>query len=326
MADDTAQPQYTFTVYTGTRNRARTLHRPYESLRSQTFRDFEWLVVDNDSDDGTQELIARWQAEADFPIRYIRHANRGHHGSSNVAVREARGDLFVTLDSDDGAVPEALERFKAIWDGIPADQRAGYAGVTALAVDENGAPTGDPYPTDIFDSNATEVYYRYRVLGEKWGFQRTDVMREFPYPTVAGYTGMMSSHLVWGAIGRKYRTRFVNEYLGVVYFDQPDTLTKGVRDLRKNALGERMEAGAVIDDHLRYLRYAPLKYYLKAAKYSRSALWAGEDLAMQVRLLERPAARLLWFAALPLGVGVYAIERLGLARFIPGRDRRGIAR
>jgi glycosyltransferase involved in cell wall biosynthesis len=326
MTDEIAPPTYTFTVYTGTRNRASTLDRPYQSLRSQTFRDFEWLVVDNESTDGTMELIEKWQAEADFPIRYIRHANRGHHGSSNVGAQEARGELFLTLDSDDGAIPEALERFKAVWDDIPVDRRHLYSGVTALAVDENGAPTGDEYPSDILDSNATEVYYRYKVLGEKWGFQRTDVMRSHPYPTVPGYTGMMSSHLVWGAIGQDYLIRFVNEYLGVVYFDQPDTLTKGVPDPRRNALGERMEAGAVIDDHLRYFRYAPLKYYLKAAKYSRSAFWADEGLATQVRLIKRPAAKILWFAALPVGIGVYAVERLGLARFIPGRERRGIAR
>lgn len=317
---------YTFTVYTGTRNRAHTLHRPYESLRAQTFRDFEWLIVDNDSTDGTEDLVARWQAEADFPIRYIRHENRGHHGSSNVAAREARGELFLTLDSDDGAVPEALERFKAIWDGIPLDQRDRYSAVTGLAVDEAGRPTGDPFPADILDSNTTEIRYRYKVIGEKWGFQRTDVMRAHPYPTIPGYTGMMSSHIVWGEIGRRYLTRYVNEYLGVVYFDQPDTLTKGVRDHRRDALGERMEAGAVIDDHLRYFRHAPLDYYLKAAKYARSALWAGEGPVRQVGLLRRPAARALWLVALPLGLAVYAVERLGLSRFIPGRDRRGIAR
>ena len=326
MADDPANHVYTFTVYTGTRNRAHTLHRPYDSLRSQTFRDFEWLVVDNESDDGTEELIAKWQAEADFPIRYIRHANRGHHGSSNVAAREARGELFLTLDSDDGAVPTALERFKSIWEDIPADQRERYSAVTALAVDENGRPTGDRFPSDILDSNTTEIRYRYKVIGEKWGFQRTDVMRAHPYPTIPGYTGMMSSHLVWGDIGRQYLTRYVNEYLGVVYFDQPDTLTKGVPDPRRNALGERLEAGAVIDDHLRYFRYAPRDYYLKAAKYSRSAFWTGEGLMAQGRHLKRPAAKLLWLSALPLGFAVYAIEQFGLGRYIPGRGRRGIAR
>lgn len=318
--------RYTFTVYTGTRNRAHTLDRPYRSLQAQTFRDFEWLVVDNESTDGTTELIEGWQAEADFPIRYIRHANRGHHGSSNVAVQEARGEFFLTLDSDDGAIPEALERFKAIWEAIPADRRDRYSAVTALAVDENGQPTGDRFPEDVFDSNPTEIYYRYRVRGEKWGFQRTAIMLAYQFPTIPGYTGMMSSHLIWGAIGKDYLTRFVNEYLGIVYFDQPDTLTKGVRDLRKNAIGERLEAGLVIDDLFRYFRYAPLAYYLKAAKYSRSALWANENLATQYGLLKTWHAKLLWFAALPVGLGVYAIEKLGLTRFLPGRERRGIAR
>jgi glycosyltransferase involved in cell wall biosynthesis len=326
MAADSTKNHYTFTVYTGTRNRAHTLDRPYRSLQSQTFGDFEWLVVDNDSTDGTPELIAAWQAEADFPIRYIRHTNRGHHGSSNVAVQEAHGELFLTLDSDDGAVPEALARLKAIWDDIPADVRPRYSGVTALAVDERGRPTSDRFPKDVLDSNTTEMRYRHKVIGEKWGFQRTDVMRAHPYPTVPGYTGMMSSHLIWGKIGKHYLTRYVNEYLGIVYFDQPDTLTKGVPDPRRDALGERMEAAAVIDDHLRYFGYAPVDFYLKAAKYSRSALWADEGLATQLQLLRRPAARLLWFAALPLGMAVYAVERLGLARYIPGRDRRGIAR
>ena len=106
---------------------------------------------------GREELVAKWQAEADFPICYIRHANRGHHGSSNVAVKEARGEFFLTLDSDDGAVPTALERFKAVWDAIPEDRRDRYSAVTALAVDENGKATGDKFPTDVLDSNTTET-------------------------------------------------------------------------------------------------------------------------------------------------------------------------
>ena len=143
---DPENQHFTFTVYTGTRNRAHTLERPYRSLQAQTFRDFEWLVVDDKSTDGTTELIEKWQAEADFPIRYIRHANRGHHGSSNVAVQQARGELFLTLDSDDGAVPEALERFKAIWDDIPADRRDRYSAVTALATGRERCPDRGPVP------------------------------------------------------------------------------------------------------------------------------------------------------------------------------------
>ena len=44
---------YTFTVFTPTFNRAVSIHRVYESLQSQAFHDFEWLIVDDGSEDDT---------------------------------------------------------------------------------------------------------------------------------------------------------------------------------------------------------------------------------------------------------------------------------
>ena len=101
-----------FTVFTPTYNRAYTLHRVYESLKAQTYRDFEWLIVDDGSNDNTRELIQKWQNESLFSIRYIYQQNSGKHIAFNRAVREAKGELFLTLDSDDACVEEALERFK----------------------------------------------------------------------------------------------------------------------------------------------------------------------------------------------------------------------
>lgn len=61
--------QYLFTVFTPTYNRAHTLHRVYNSLKVQTYRDFEWLIIDDGSTDNTHELIEQWQAEKQFSIR-----------------------------------------------------------------------------------------------------------------------------------------------------------------------------------------------------------------------------------------------------------------
>lgn len=69
--------QYTFTVFTPTYNRAHLLPRAYDSLRKQTFRDFEWLIVDDGSTDDTETLVKQWQQEAEFPIRYYRQEKQG---------------------------------------------------------------------------------------------------------------------------------------------------------------------------------------------------------------------------------------------------------
>src|SRR4051812_47352897 len=140
--------QYTFTVVTATYNRAHTLHRVYESLLAQTFRDFEWLVVDDGSTDGTRKLIEGWQAEASFAIRYLYQANAGKHIACNRAVREAAGRFITGIDSDDACLPHALERLIHHWNRIPADEQAGFTGVSALCIDETGQLVGTRFPRD----------------------------------------------------------------------------------------------------------------------------------------------------------------------------------
>ena len=318
-------PAPLFTVFTGTRNRAHTLPRVYDSLCAQTVRDFEWLIVDNGSTDATRTLVEGWQQEADFPIRYLWHENRGKHGSQNRAVAEARGEHCLTLDSDDPSQPIALERFREHWLSIPSDDRPRFSGVTGHTLDADGRIQGTPFPRDPTDSDSLEIRYRYHVAGEKWGFQRTAVMREFPLPEIPGYTGLMPSSITWAAIARHYRMRFVNEALKTWSGDQAGSLSRPENRLA-DAPGAMIEAQETINHDLRWLPRAPLRFYLKAAKFSRSAFHQGIDPAGQAARLTSWPSRLLWLAALPVGFGVYAAERFRVARFLPGPAERNIGR
>ena len=68
-----------FTVFTPTYERAHTLARVYDSLCAQTFSDFEWVIVDDGSTDGTADLVVGWQTENRFPISYEKQPNQGKH-------------------------------------------------------------------------------------------------------------------------------------------------------------------------------------------------------------------------------------------------------
>jgi glycosyltransferase involved in cell wall biosynthesis len=300
-------PAYTFTVFTPTYNRAHTLHRVYESLAVQTFRDFEWLICDDGSTDDTRGLAERWRQEASFPIRYVRQEHGGKHVAFNRAVQAARGELFLTLDSDDACLPQALARLKHHWDAIPEAERGRFSAVTALCTDQHGALVGTRFPFDPTDSDSLEIRYRFGVKGEKWGFHRTAVLREFPFPALNGES-FVPEHVVWAAIARRYKTRYVNEVLRVYHVGAGADRISGtaVRHARALAFGHR----ARLDRELDWFARAPLTFLRFAVHYVRFSLHAGWGPWEAVCRLETTGARLLALLVWPVGVAACVRDRL----------------
>lgn len=303
--------QFVFTVFTATYNRAHTLPRVWDSLRRQTFRDFEWIVVDDGSTDNTNEVVSKWIEEADLPIRYLRQEHGGHKkAASNLAVREARGELFLTLDSDDECVPTALERLWWHWNNIPADQRQTFSAVTVLCADENGAIVGDRFPcSEWCDSDSLEMIHRWKVRGEKWGFQRTDIMRRFPFPDQI--SGFVPESVVWSRIAVEYKTRWVNESLRI-YHASADGLTRpstALNSKRSAAPGNVVWMTSVFTNEWAYFRYDKRWFIRCAINFTRFNLHCG-DAGLRTGDPFKWPARLLIVAMYPLGCLAYLIDRV----------------
>lgn len=305
-----AQPL--FTVFTPTHNRARTLHRVHESLAAQTMTDFEWLIVDDGSTDETGDLVHRWQAESRFPIRYFYQSNAGKHVAFNRGVREAHGELFLPLDSDDACVPNALERFRFHWESIPESVRPTFSAVTGNCRDQHGQMIGTRFPFDPTDAFPMEMRLKYRVKGEKWGFQRTDVLREFPFPELPGQP-FVSDDVVWNRIGKKYRTRFVNETLRIYHIGSADSLSKQVKLAHARAPMLVMSNEEILNEDLEWLRSSPLTFLKYATNYVRYSFHCGRNPLAQSRRLQ-PRARALHALALPLGAAFYLRDRARMRR------------
>jgi glycosyltransferase involved in cell wall biosynthesis/SAM-dependent methyltransferase len=100
----------------------RFLREAIESVFAQTFEDWEILLVDDGSRDGSREIAEAARALCPERIHVLEHPgreNRGISASRNLALGQARGRLLAFLDADDVWLPEKLERQVALLDAHP---------------------------------------------------------------------------------------------------------------------------------------------------------------------------------------------------------------
>ncbi len=105
-------------VITPTHNRRCSLSRAIRSVQEQTFTDYEHLIIDDASSDGTEELVASF---GDSRIRYLRLERwSGANVARNTGIAQARAPWLSFLDSDDTYLPQRLERIAQRIDTGPA--------------------------------------------------------------------------------------------------------------------------------------------------------------------------------------------------------------
>lgn len=172
------------TVFTPTYNRAYTLHLCYESLLRQTSKDFVWLIVDDGSSDGTEAMVKKWQAEADFPIRYVYQQNQGMHGAHNTAYELIETELNVCIDSDDYMADDAVEKILSFWTKHGGSE---YAGIVALDASTDGTVIGTNLPQGLTSATLSDLYGKHGIKGDKKLVYRTELTRACPpYPLFEG--------------------------------------------------------------------------------------------------------------------------------------------
>ena len=196
------------TVFTPTYNRAHLLPRLYESLKVQTFKEFEWLIVDDGSTDNTEIVVSNFIADNKILIRYFKQRNGGKHRAINRGVKEAQGELFFIVDSDDKLPPAALERIAQYYSQVSGNTH--FAGVCGLKCYFDGTKVGGQQYFETFDCSMLEIRQKYHIHGDLAEVFRTDVLREMPFPVFEDER-FCPEDLVWNRISQKYIMRFFHE-------------------------------------------------------------------------------------------------------------------
>lgn len=232
------------TVFTPAYDREKLLGRVYDSLKVQTFRDFEWLIVDDGSSDGTRNLVKEWIAEGLMPIRYIWKENGGKHTALNLGIKEAAGIYFVVADSDDWLLPDGLRILHEEWQQIEFPEK--YSGVCGLFEYPDGRVVGCEFPEDRLNSNAIDLRQKFQVTGDKMGMNRLAVLREFPFPENFP-KGYVPESLVWNRIAQVYDTRFINRRIAVKEYQVGGITDRASLNSWRNPQAYRLRALELLD-------------------------------------------------------------------------------
>lgn len=129
-----------FSVILPTRNRLEKLRRALSSVQQQSLKDFELIIVDDGSTDGTTDFLANEKVSADVTclprtIVIRNDTGQGAGAARNQAIRMARGELIAFLDDDDEWQPGYLEKQSERLAAHPQDQASCAA---HIEIDEGG--------------------------------------------------------------------------------------------------------------------------------------------------------------------------------------------
>lgn len=250
------------TVLTPTYNRSNCLKMLYESLKVQTRKDFEWLIVDDGSTDETRTLIDSFVSEDKIHIRYIYKENGGKHTALNTGISQIHNELTFIVDSDDSLSVDAVETIHGYHEKYKNNSEiCGYA---FLRCYPDGKINGKEFAKDELIAS----YIETRINSDDSHSDKAEVfftrcLKEFPFPEYQGEK-FLGEDIVWIRMGRKYKMVYINKaiYIGE-YLEGGLTNTRRKHNI-ESPVGCMNRAKEFMDSDLKiqYRVKAALQYYI----------------------------------------------------------------
>ena len=284
---------YKLTILTPAYNRKTELVRLYKSLLNQTNQNFQWLIIDDGSTDGTEELIETF-TENKFVLEYYKKKNGGKHTALNYGIKRAKGDFILILDSDDFLTDDAILKANNYWDKYKDNKT--ICGLSFLKKHNDGSLTGKSFEGNEIVSDHISFRYNNNLLGDMEEVYRTSILKRYPFP-IFDEERFLSEAIVWNKIAFDYKTVYINEAIYICeYLDD---------GLSKNCLRTRIKCPIGTLENAKIFLDKRFKLYIRI---KNSIIYTGFSLIAHKKvkdIFNYSGHKLLVFMFLPLGVIFY---------------------
>lgn len=213
-------------IITPVYNRGELLKTCWESLVRQTDKDFEWIVVDDGSTDGSADVV-RALPDAGFSVILVEKENGGKHTALNASHGHIHGRYVLILDSDDYLVDTAVEQVRQSWDRFAEDQEIGI--VTLL----KGSGVDTPSCMAPDEGVAVDIMrYQRRCFfsGDCCEVIRSELFLKYPFPVFAGER-FLSEGALWNRVSFTHKCVYINSVIYIADYLEGG-LTKSGKPLR----------------------------------------------------------------------------------------------
>lgn len=212
------------TVFTPTYNRAELLERCFNSLLSQTSKNFCWLIIDDGSTDNTRSKVSEWINKCkDFEIKYIYKTNGGLYTAYNEAIANIDTELSVCIDSDDYMPNDAIEKIEKFWNTNETEK---YAGIAGLDYYIDGSVVGEKFPNKK-EINIIDLLVKGEAKGDKKYVVKTELYKKFSPMKVFEGEKNFNPHYLHIEISKEYNFLTLNENLCFIEY-QPNGMTRNI--------------------------------------------------------------------------------------------------
>jgi len=199
-------------------NGSRYLRKAIDSILGQTFRDYEFVIIDDGSADNTMEIIKSYRDER---IRAIHQNNKGLAATLNIGIVLCNGTYIARMDSDDISMPTRLEKQVTYMENHP---RCALLGTRAeIWIGDKRTDRFHDHPTD-------NLSLKFELMFDNYFVHASVMLRKSALEDLGGYTTdpvrqPPEDYELWSRFARKYEVANLPERL-TIYREFPNSLSR----------------------------------------------------------------------------------------------------